>query len=284
MSLLLFALAWAASQSVVHLVDGQTLTGVVTFNADGSLSVQLADGSTVQVPPGTVARVVPLDQPEPVPGGPPGEPRPPRADFVDPHGNTYFWAPSGWSPEAGHGSLAQKELAGTLLTYGVTDTVSVQAGTVVPLAFTSIHPWTIGVRYSGNPDGKLRAGVGFQAFSVAEAGFGAVTAHLTTGSRDTNFTLHAGAAGALAYEELSLAPMLIAAGQVRTGRHSAFVTENHLYVFPGAWEPVYAFPSAGMRWFGPSWAFDTGLMAVIADGGFVPLPVLSFQWSFDTSP
>lgn len=284
MSLLLYALAWAASQSIVHLVDGQTLTGVVTFNADGSLSVQLADGSTVQVPPGTVARVVPLDQPEPVPGAPPGEPRPPRAGFVDPHGNTYFWAPSGWSPEAGQGSLAQKELGGTLLTYGVTDTVSVQAGTVVPLAFTSIHPWTIGVRYSGNPDGERRAGVGLQAFSVAEVGFGAVTAHLTLGDRDTNLTFHAGAAGALAYEELTLGPTLIAAGQVRVGPHAAFLGETHLYVFPDAYDPVYAFPSAGMRWFGPRWAFDTGLVAVVADGVVTPLPVLSFQWSFDTSP
>lgn len=278
MSLLLFALAWAASQSVVHLVDGQSLTGFVTFNADGSLTVLLADGSTVQVAPGTVARVVPLDQPEPVRAAPPGV----VADFVDPHGNTYFWAPSGWSPEAGRGSLAQKELTVTLLTYGVTDTVSAQVGTVVPLAFTAVHPLMVGVRYSGNPDGTLRAGAGLQAFSVAEEGVAAaVTGHLTTGNRDTNFTLHAGFVGSWADEFWAASPMLIAAGQIRTGRHSAFLTENHLYAFFASGNPVYGVPSAGMRWFGPRWAFDTGLTAVIGDDGFLPLPVLSFQWSFD---
>lgn len=279
MFLLLFALAWAASTSVVHLHDGRSITGVVTFNADGSLTVQLADGSTVQLQPGAVARVVPVDQPVSEAVSRPSRREP--SSPANPHAGTGFYAPSGLSPSRGTGTLAQKELAGTLLTYGVTDELSVQVGTVAPLAFTSAHPWMLGGRWSAKAGERVRAGVGLQAFSVSDVGFGAVTGHVSFGRSGSNVTVHLGAAGAYAWDELSLAPMAVLATNHELGDHVALLSETHLYGMAVLDVPLLATPAVGVRFFGPRWAVDAGVLALLGEDVAVPLPILSFQWAFD---
>lgn len=202
--------------------------------------------------------------------------------FRNPQSTRYFFAPSALGIPGGEGYYQNTWVLFNNVNYGLTDNLSIGAGTVPIFLFgadvvpiwilpkVSVSTPSEHVHFAG---GAVLGGV----FSGAEnVGLGLFYGSATVGTRDHNATL--GVGYGYADGELSDAPVLNASGMVRLSRSFYVISEN--YVFPGT--DSFALLSAGLRWAPRNFAVDFGLFRPFPGdtGGVVGLPWLGVTIPF----
>jgi hypothetical protein len=273
----------------VVLSDGQELHGHLLAESPESVSVELASGGRLDLPRSSI-RALEREEGAVVKGG--------AVWFQDPNRTRYFYAPSAMTLRAGEGYFSQKELAFSAVAYGVTDHITVLAGSALPLWFV---PDGYGINFVGGVK------VGFQAMENLHLAAGAESLVLpifgdgsgssfgggsgmlgagfvfgtgTFGTRDQHLSLAVGKPF-LFYGSSSLVGdvIVVASGSLRVLPNLSLITEN--WIFPtgsiGNGE-IPMLNSAGIRIMGNRLAADVGLIRI--PGTPVPMPWLDFTYNF----
>lgn len=258
----------------LELADGQALRGVLEHETEEALHVRLANGALLTVARAGVLRLE-LDERAKVVHG---EVRP-----GDPHRTRYLYSPSAFMLKQGEGYVSQKELFFTTVAVGVTDHVTIQAGSVLPAWFStdgSGANFIGGLKVGGEVAESVAVAAGAQTFVVPGSAWGAlgfVYGSLTLGSSDAHLTVSGGKAFSMSDGGSSLSPPLFTlSGAVRTSTHSALVTENWFLPSSGGPELISAFAVRAMN---ERLAGDVGL--VFLGGVEVPIPWLglALHWA-----
>jgi hypothetical protein len=191
----------------------------------------------------------------------------------DPNPTRLFFAPTGRSLKKGEAYFGVYELFLPFVQVGVTDRISIGAGT--PLIFGDFERpfWvTPKVQLLERRATAVSAGV-MHFFNVDEASIGIAYGVVTQGSADSAATIGVGYAYDRSDDDDAGSAVVMIGGEHRVSRRIKFVTEN--YVFKGG-----GFASGGLRFFGEKLSADFGLvMPLFADDTFV-FPMLNIVRKF----
>jgi len=192
---------------------------------------------------------------------------------ADPNPTRLFFAPTGRSLKKGEAYFGVYELFLPFVQVGVTDRISIGAGT--PLIFGDVERpfWvTPKVQLLERRSTAVSAGV-MHFFNVDEASIGIAYGVVTQGSADSAATIGVGYAYAQTDDEDDGSAVVMIGGEHRVSRRVKLVTEN--YVFKGG-----GFASGGLRFFGEKLSADFGLvMPLFADETFV-FPMINIVRKF----
>jgi hypothetical protein len=169
-----------------------------------------------------------------------------------------FFAPTGRSLKKGEAYFGVYELVLPFVQVGVTDRLSIGAGT--PLIFGDFERpfWvTPKVQLMERRATAVSAGV-MHFFNVDEASVGIAYGVVTQGSTDSAVTMGLGYAYEQAEDEDAGSGVLMIGGEHRVSRRIKLVTEN--YVFKGG-----GFASGGLRFVGEKLSVDFGLVMPLFD-------------------
>lgn len=261
----------------VVLTDGQELRGHLLADTPDSVSVELLSGGRLDLPRSSIRSVG--RQHATIKNG--------TVWFEDPNRTRYFYGPSAMTLRAGEGYFSQKELIFTSVAYGLTDHITVLAGTAVPGWF---FPGGSGINFIG----AVKAGfqvhdyihVAAGAESLVLPGFGGVVGggfvfgSGTFGTRNFHATISAGKPFLFSSAAGNIGEVIVtASGSARLLPNLALVTEN--WFFPTATtynsEPLM-FNAGGLRFMGDHLAADIGLIRI--PGSPIPVPWLDFTYNF----
>jgi hypothetical protein len=191
----------------------------------------------------------------------------------DPNPTRLFFAPTGRSLKKGEAYFGVYELFLPFVQVGVTDRISIGAGT--PLIFGDFERpfWvTPKVQLLERRSTAVSAGV-MHFFNVDEASIGIAYGVVTQGSADSAATIGVGYAYDQTDDDAAGSAVVMIGGEHRVSRRIKFVTEN--YVFKGG-----GFASGGLRFFGEKLSADFGLvMPLFADETFV-FPMINIVRKF----
>lgn len=267
--------------SRVTLRDGQVLRGTVVTRDAQHLVLELGGGSRMDLPVELVEKVE-------------EEPSAYVRDsgeiwLTDPNRTRYLYAPSALMLRQGEGYFSQKELLFSSINYGLTDHITLQAGSVLPLWFVEGGANFIGgVKVGGSPTERIHLAAGAQGLVIP--GFGSdlgVVGFLfgtgTYGTPNAHVSLGLGKPFQLNNTGGRLPSDFIVtlSGNLRVAERVALVTEN--WVLPTLSSPdASGLPpmlnSLAVRLFGEHWAVDLGLIRVPSVP--VPVPWLDFSYNF----
>ena len=191
----------------------------------------------------------------------------------DPTGTRLFFAPTGRNLAAGEAYFGVYELFFPFATYGVTDRITVAAGTpIIPGAFGQVAYFAPKLAIFQSERVNVAAGV-FAGFFEGETA-GIVYGVGTWGGRDNALT--AGAGFAFGGGGLSDQPIVMIGGETRTGKQLKLITEN--YFVPGESGTLV---SGGVRFFGERLSADLGVGAMVSSRETVgPYPLVNFVYTF----
>jgi hypothetical protein len=251
----------------IRLADGSTLYGRIVAVEGERVTIQTEAGATLQVERAQIRSAAPVR----------GQVRGGEVWLDDPHGTRLFFAPTGRSLAQGEGYFGVYELFFPFLTYGVTDAITVAAG-------TPIIPGVIGEFAYLGPKVRVVNTPGVQASLGAFAGiFEGGTAGIaygvgTWGNPDRALTAGAGYAFYTDGDGGDFAdrPLLMAGGELRTGPRTKLLTENYFLLGESG-----GLISGGIRFFGERLSADAGIgLFVGADDVECCLPLVNFVYSF----
>ncbi len=271
----------------VRLSDGQTLRGTVdpaillAWRAGESLGMRVGTGPDILLPAGQVVSVETLE----ATGRPPT-----RQDTISAASSRNFFAPTAIPLPAGRGYVSQMEVLATIVDYGVTDWLTVEAGTSVPLALFSLT--------MGGPDALngLIGMVGGKAavrlaprLHVAAGGFGVVSPDFqvglpfgvaTLGDEDRNVTVGGGAVFATELDEWMQPVVVAGTWRIRPGL--GLVTENWILFDDGEFFGVL--DTLGVRFLPERgrWSVDLAVASIASESDWMilPAPWLDVSWHF----
>ena len=197
----------------------------------------------------------------------------------DPNRTRYLYGPSAVSLKKGEGYFSQKQLFFSSMAYGLTDNISILAGSIIPLllgsdgTFNFITAVKVGDTIS---EDQLHLAAGAEAFSFKESGdiwsAGFIFGSATLGSHRQHFTLSAGKPFALSSDSKDLGPIIVTlSGNVRTGRRVSLISENWFF-------EDYHILSAAARLMGENLAVDVGLL--FFKDADIPIPWLDFTYNW----
>jgi hypothetical protein len=228
----------------------------------------------------------------------------PPALFADPNRSHYLLVPSALLLERGEVALSQRGLLLTHLAVGVSEHVTLQAGTVLPLLGSEhnhsltagvLAGWQVreGLRVAGSLEGVLLPRLFTNTFPAkrgllasALATFGGIDAHLTV-----SLGGHLGLGNALVEENVGSLRLAVS-GSLRIGSHTALVTEHWGLLTPGRGPtPIgkaMTMHGLALRLLDARMGLDLGLVLPreVLSGGLaplmvtLPLPWLSFSYTF----
>lgn len=210
------------------------------------------------------------------------EPEPPPRP--DPYRTRYFVAPSAFTLEVGEGYFAQKEVLYTHFALGVSESLQLEFGSVLPawLAGPSGLNLVAGAKWGFRLRDNLRIAATLYAVSLPLFATVALpTVTMTTGSEDAHLSLSVTVPIALhGFASLPHAAFN-ASGSLRVGRGFALITENYLFFAAGF--RTHAALAAGFRVFSDHLAFGLGAMLVNpgAQFGSGLVPYLDFTYRWD---
>ena len=258
---------------VVVLKDGQRLTGTLVSQGADGVTIE-SSGVRLPIPASSIKLLA-------APGSEAAEGAWPR----DPNRTRYLYSPSGFMLRQGEGYVSQTELILTTVGYGLTDWLTVQAGTVLPWVFfdPSTMPFVLALKAGGSPSEYVHLAAGFQAFTIP--GLGTGTAGLlfgtvTLGTEDLHLGVSAGPPFAIGSGTSELGKVVVSvSGNWRVARSIALVSENWFVQVEGSTEVV---GSAAVRFIGERLGVDAGFL--FAKGATVPVPWLDFTWHFGERP
>ena len=190
----------------------------------------------------------------------------------DPNATRLFFAPTGRSLKKGEAYFGVYEILLPFVQVGVTDRISIGAGT--PLIFADVERpvWvTPKIKLMETRSTALSAGV-MHFFNVEDASVGIAYGVVTQGSTDNAVTVGLGYSYARTDDDDAGSGVLMLGGERRVSRRVKLVTEN--YVFKGG-----GFVSGGVRFFGERLSADIGLVAPLVDDTFV-FPMINIVRKF----
>ena len=256
---------------VVLLKDGQKLQGtLLSRDADG-IALEVS-GARMQVPAGSIDQLAP-------PGSVAAAGRWPR----DANRTRYLYSPSGFMLRQGEGYVSQTEIIITSVGVGLTDWLTLQAGTVLPVLFIEPRstPFIVAVKAGGSPSPYLHLAGGFQVLGIP--GYSEIPAvgflfgTVTLGTEDLHLGISAGPPFVFVKSDSALGAAIVSvSGNWRMGRSIALVSENWFVPASGGLQAV---GSLAIRFLGEHLAVDAGF--VFANGAKAPLPWLDFTWHWD---
>jgi hypothetical protein len=258
---------------VVLLKDGQKLKGKLVSQDAGGVTIE-SSGALMQFPAASVQALA-------VPGSDAAEGAWPR----DPNRTRYLYSPTGFMLQQGEGYVSQTELLLTTVGFGLTDWLTVQAGTVIPVLFyePSSTPFILALKVGGSPSEHVHLAGGFQAFAVpglASGTAGLLFATVTLGTENANLGVSAGPPFSLGGGTSELGKVVVSvSGNLRVSRSIALVSENWFVQVEGSTEVV---GSAAVRFIGDRLGVDAGL--IFSPGSSFPVPWLDFTWHFGDRP
>jgi len=258
---------------VVVLKDGQKLKGKLVSQDAGGVTIE-SSGARMQFPSASVQAVA-------VPGSDAAEGAWPR----DPNRTRYLYSPSGFMLRQGEGYLSQTELLLTTVGFGVTDWLTVQAGTILPWLIyePSTLPFTVAVKAGGSASEYVHLAGGFQVFAapgLATGAAGLLFGTVTLGTESLNLGVSAGPPFAIGSGTSELGRVVVSvSGNWRVARSIALVSENWFAQVEGSTEWI---GSAAVRFIGDRLGVDAGFL--FASGTTFPVPWLDFTWHFGEVP
>lgn len=256
---------------VVVLKDGQVVKGRLV-SADPEVVTLESSGARLTFPRAAVRELA-------VPGS--DAALGPRSR--DPNRTRYLYSPSGFMLRRGEGYVSQTELFITSAAIGVTDWLTLQAGTVLPVVVYSPKdtPLLLAAKLGGSPTPWLHVGAGFQTLllpSVDEApGVGLAFGVVTFGDEDLHLGISAGPPFAISKGTSSLGNVIVSvSGTWRVARSVALVTENWFLPIDGETKVL---ASGAVRFIGDRLGVDAGFL--VPQGTSFPIPWLDFTWHWN---
>jgi len=258
---------------VVLLKDGQKLTGKLVSQDAAGVTIE-SSGALMQFPAASVQALA-------LPGSDAAEGAWPR----DPNRTRYLYSPSGFMLNQGEGYLSQTELLLTTVGFGLTDWLTLQAGTVIPVLFyePSSTPFILALKVGGSPSAYLHLAGGFQAFAVpglVTGAAGLLFGTVTLGTENMHLGVSAGPPFAIGSGTSELGKVVVSvSGNLRVSRSIALVSENWFVQVEGTTEWL---GSAAVRFIGNRLGVDAGFL--FTSGTSFPVPWLDFTWHFGERP
>jgi len=236
----------------VESVDG----GVVTFITTAGAAIQVRAAEIVTIRP-VSGRVVA------------GEFR--RAD---PNPTRLFFGPTGRSLKRGTGYLGVYEILLPFVQVGVTDRLSLGAGTPLLFGDGSTHPFWITPKIQVYGTESVQASVGVMHFlNVGDGNFGIAYVVGTRGTTDSAVTGGVGYAYDRSYNSQNGAPVVMIGAEHRVTGGLKILTEN--YIFNGG-----GILTGGVRWLGERFSADLALVVPTDGGSAVAFPLVNVVYSF----
>ncbi len=193
---------------------------------------------------------------------------------ADPNPTRLFFGPTARSLPRGGGYVAVYEILVSGVQVGVTDRVSVGAGTPLFFGGGSEHPVWVTPKVQVFAGGKTQAAVGvMHFFNVGNGSLGVAYGVVTHGTPDSALTMGAGYAYERSSGEVDGAAVGMIGGEHRVSRRVKLVTEN--YVFQGG-----GIGSFGVRFFGDRLSADLALVMPLGTGEAFAFPMVNFVYRF----
>lgn len=256
---------------VVVLKDGQTLKGKLVSQDSSGVIIE-SSGGRMQLPAASIQALA-------APGSEAAEGPRPR----DPNRTRYLYSPSGFMLRQGEGYLSQTELLITSVGYGVTDWLTLQAGTILPWAFfdPSTMPFIVAVKAGGSPSQYVHLAGGFQTLVIPGVSempaVGFLFGTLTLGTEDFHLGISGGPPFAFDKGTSKLGSAIISvSGNLRVSRSIALVSENWFVPVDNSTKVI---GSAAVRFIGERIGVDLGFL--FPQGSSIPVPWLDFTWHWN---
>ncbi|MHA6249122.1 hypothetical protein ACXYMU_14370 [Pontibacter sp. CAU 1760] len=200
--------------------------------------------------------------------------------FENPNATRYFYSPSAFSLKEGEFYYQNTYLVLNSINIGITDRLTIGAGFELISTFSGEPIYFITPKYTFPISDKWNAGAGIlyvnaamEDFSGLGVGYGIVT----YGNLDDNITF--GTGFGYVDGEASGKPVFTLSGMKRTGRNTAFVSENWLVPIDG-YQGIYSY---GIRFMGEKMTVDLAFLNnpdIARDVLFIGIPYVDFVVKF----
>jgi len=245
------------------LRDGSRAYGQVDRVEGGVVRFRTVAGATIEVPLSEVVSVGIV------------EGRFVNGEFrrADANPTRLFFAPTGRSLRRRQAYLGVYEILMPFLQYGLTDRISVGAGTPLIFGGGGARPFWVTPKVQVLSTRNIDAAIGVMHFlNVGDNGsFGIAYGVLTRGNADSAVTGGVGWAYAR-YDDNEGTAIGMIGGEHRVRRGLKVITEN--YVWSGG-----GIVTGGVRFLGERFSTDLGLVVPMTDGEFIGFPILNFVWN-----
>jgi len=254
---------------VVLMKDGQKLSGRLVSQDAAGVIID-SSGAQLHIPAASIQALA-------LPGSVAAEGAWPR----DPNRTRYLYSPTGFMLRQGEGYVSQTELLLTTVGFGLTDWLTIQAGTIIPwLVYEpSTLPFMVALKVGGSPSEYLHLAGGFQAFAapgISSGAAGLLFGTVTLGTEDLNLGVSAGPPFGVGNGTSELGKVVVSvSGNWRVSRSIALVSENWFVQVDGTTEVL---GSAAVRFIGDRLGVDAGFL--FSPGSSFPVPWLDFTWHF----
>jgi hypothetical protein len=192
---------------------------------------------------------------------------------ADPNPTRLFFAPTGRSLRQGDAYLGVYEILLPFVQVGLTDRISIGAGTPLVFGDFSERPFWITPKVQVLATESTQAAVGALHFmNIDDESIGIAYGVVTRGSDDSALSVGVG----YAYDQGDDgdgAVLAMIGGEHRITRGMKVVTENYVFRDGGI-------ASVGVRLLRERLSVDLGLVAPLASDGFIVFPMVNFVWAF----
>ncbi|NOY06528.1 MAG: hypothetical protein GXO82_07850 [Chlorobi bacterium] len=251
----------------IVFVDGSTVKGWITAEQPDTVTISMSSGATMSAPRKMIREIreIQVDK---------------YGYRFDPNRTRLFFTTTGRSLRAGEGYFSVIQIYFPMVTYGLTDRVSLSGGfTLMPGAESQLLYGNL--KFGILTEGVFQAATGVLYISIpGEFGGGILYGAGTVGNNNDAVTVGFGW-GFDAENGWSSTPIIVAGGEIRVSNSVKIITENWIFVY----EDVSTFVSLGIRLFGKDIAGDLGLITTAelmrhANEGLPFIPWLGFTYNF----
>lgn len=192
---------------------------------------------------------------------------------ADPNPTRLLFGPTARALKRGDSYLAVYEVSLPFVQVGLTDRISIGAGTLPYLGEGTSHPFWITPKVQVFAEGKTAVAVGALHFvNVGDQNLGIGYGVVTHGTPESAVTVGFGY-GYVTGEDRGGAPMVMVGGEHRVARRLKVITENYVFRRGGLL-------SGGVRFLGERMSVDFGLVAPLDVDTFIAFPLVNFVWAF----
>jgi len=193
---------------------------------------------------------------------------------ADPNPTRLFFGPTARSLKQGDGYFGVYEIVLPFVQIGVTDRISVGAGTPLIFGDGGARPFWITPKVQVYTSESMQASVGVMHFlNVGDGNFGIAYVVGTRGTTDSAVTGGVGYAYDRSYDSTNGAAVVMIGAEHRMTRGMKVLSEN--YIFNGG-----AILTGGVRWLGERFAADLALVVPTDGGTTVAFPLVNVVYSF----
>jgi hypothetical protein len=248
----------------LQLRDGTRVYGYLMEDGTERVVLRTIGGALIEVRRTEVVSLMPA----------PGRMRAGRFLRADPNPTRLFFGPTGRSLRQGEGYVGVYELFLPFVQVGLTDSLSIGAGTPIYLGGDGDRPFWLTPKLRIHERARSATSIGvLHFFNVDGVSLGIAYAASTFGTTDDAVTVGAGWAYANNNQNNEGAAVAMLGGERRVSPRIKLLTEN--YIFKGG-----GLLSGGVRFLGESLSADLGLAVPLGVDDLIALPLVNFVWRF----